>query len=538
MHFPVLRLPVLRLRQKITATMTLLSICSCLMLTLIMVREITQNMQATGEQLLVDTAHYMAKTLRSHFASYEVVKYEATKHGAAYEQDGFGEKFWHDVVENSLTNLPQRLEAFVLDADANIVAPKQLRHNVALDMRKKTMAFVGKGAGTIDTLKGRATGMSLEVKPGTYYLVLYYFHADFKDVLWARQRIVLQATAVIVIVAIFFSLLLSRHLAHPLQHLNDAVMALSHVDMSTQRAWQMPSDLPPLPTSRHDEIGTLARSFQYMADTLHENMVKTMELTVAREKVEGELRLAQRIQESILPKNFISSYSTKETAPPVLIHGLVIPARDVGGDFFDVFWPDEDHMCFAIGDVSDKGIPAALFMSMSITLLRSTMRQGDMKESPAKALEYINASLCQDNASNMFVTVIVGILNCRSGRLRFANAGHTPPLCLHSDGTLEVLPTHKEMVIASFDDVNYTDISYDMGVGDRLFLYTDGVNEALNSQGQRFGTEALYSFLHEGKNLDPRQLNEFLINKIQHFSEGAPQYDDMTLLNLIWLPSC
>ncbi len=520
-----MKLPPLKLAQKIAGTITLLSISAALMLTIFFGKEITENIHESNTKFLVALSQEMQENLQ---ANYEAML--SIEKITPENKDTINKKLWTSMLESSLSSLPQNIEAMILDAEANVIAPSQLKKAVRLDVRKQVIADAHKGPLVTDTPRGRITGITRTLAKDKFYLVFFYFHQNFEKVLWERHLILLQGTCAIVVIGIILALLLSRHLAKPLQSLNKAALALPHADMSSEHVWDT---IPPLPLDRQDEIGNLAHSFKYMVDTLQKNISNTLQLKVAQEKVESELRLAQTIQQNILPKEFDQSPAQSNNTLNPSVHGIVIPAREVGGDLFDAFWLDDEHFCFAVGDVSDKGVPAALFMSITITLIRSIMRNIDEKDDPARTLEYINNTLCQDNTSNMFVSLIVGVLNCNTGELIYANAGHTPPICLKSDG-FEILPTHKEMVIASFEDINYTNIKYNLKSGESIFLYTDGVNEALSATGERLGDPALHEFLLQAKALGPKALNEYIIEQIKIFSKGVPQYDDITLLNFLW----
>ncbi len=523
-----MRLPPLRIVQKISGAIIILNICITLVLTLVFGSIVTKNTYKTSADLLLAVSQSIEGMLKQYHATFIKLKQD---HPNSENLDS--DELWHDILEAALSNLPRNIEAVLLDRNGNIVAPASMKGAISPQMREVALKHAKvRHVGTTETPRGTVTGISYELWDKKYILAVYYFHANIENQLSKRKLLLFLATGIIVFMGMLLAWILSRHFAKPLQCLNDAAVLIPSLDLEEDNIWQK---LPKLPLERQDEIGTLAKSFQYMTYKIQKNVQETLKLTVEKEKNAGELRLSRSIQESILPKDFLpQGFVSNITTPNPFVHGLVLPAREVGGDLFDAFWLDEEHFCFAIGDVSDKGVPAALFMSITMTLIRSQVSHVENWNNPASVLEYINNYLCKDNTSNMFVTLIVGILHCKSGKLIFANAGHAPPICMDNQGSLKVLPTHKEMVIASFDDIDYTNVEYTLKANERVFLYTDGVNEAINAQGQRLGDIALHNILHAGATLDPKALNEFIVEQIKIFSGDAPQYDDITLLNFLW----
>ncbi len=519
-----MRLPAFHLSQKISGTIIFLSLCVAILITIVFEKEITKDVEYTSRELIEIIAENIKSELTFNYLNYQKLKNENP-------ESKINHKFWLDVVENTVAHLSQNFEAIILDHEGNVIAPKNLKTDISLAMRKEAIATANANAAIINTPLGRATHITKVLKKNDYYLSLYFFHKNFEEAVWDRRMQLIQVAAIIMIIGLILSIILSKHLTKPLQSLNKAAILIPNEDITSHKIW---NKIPDLPLDRSDEIGTLANSFHFMVNALQKNMHETLRLTVVQEKAESELRLAKSIQQNILPRDFHTDYQENALNKSLSMHGLVLPAREVGGDLFDVFWLDDENFCFAIGDVSDKGVPAALFMSMTLTLIRVIMRHTDSKNNPAKALEYINQTLCQNNTSNMFVTLTLGTLNCSTGQITFANAGHTPPLCIHENNTLESLPSHKDMVVASFDDVTYTNIQYQLTPGDRIFLYTDGVNEAINTEGERLGYATLYNLLQQGNDLAPEQLNKYLLEKINLFSTGVAQYDDIALLNFIW----
>src|SRR5262249_11057932 len=244
-----------------------------------------------------------------------------------------------------------------------------------------------------------------------------------------------------------------------------------------------------------------------------------------KERMESELRIAREIQMSILPKTFPPFRDHDELD----IHALIKPAREVGGDFYDFFFAgDERHLCFSIGDVSGKGIPASLFMAVSTTLLRSAAAR---TVDPAEILAKVNRELCRDNDSCMFVTVFLGILDLETGLVAYCNGGHNPPYRLGGGG-VEKLPGTQGMLLGCMEDAAFRSSSLELRPGEGLFLYTHGVTQALDASGRFFSDGRLVSSLHQLAGASARNAAERSMDEVQRFSAGSPQADDITLLVL------
>ncbi|MEW6076277.1 MAG: SpoIIE family protein phosphatase [Thermodesulfobacteriota bacterium] len=278
----------------------------------------------------------------------------------------------------------------------------------------------------------------------------------------------------------------------------------------------------PEPRSR-DEIGVLTRDFRTMRDSLKDHIRRLTETTAARERMESELKIAHDIQMSILPKTF-PPFPTRDEFD---LYALIAPAREVGGDFYDFFQLNENTLCFVIGDVSGKGVPAALFMAITKTLIKSFAR-GDV--SPDEILSHVNGELAADNEACMFVTLFCGLLDMTSGEIRYANAGHNPPVLIKRNGGVEWLPRAASLVAGAMPEVEFQCERLRLGPGDNLFLYTDGVTEAMNKAEEFFSEESLIGELAGAADLSIREAIEKIMNAVHRFSDGAPQSDDITMM--------
>ncbi|MBI2425932.1 MAG: fused response regulator/phosphatase [Candidatus Hydrogenedentes bacterium] len=244
--------------------------------------------------------------------------------------------------------------------------------------------------------------------------------------------------------------------------------------------------------------------------------------------MDRELEVATRIQASILPKIFPPFPHRTEFD----IYALMRPAREVGGDFYDFFFVDDTHLGLVIGDVAGKGVPAAILMAVSRTLLKATALTG---VSPGECVSHTNKFLCSDNESGLFVTLFYAILDTISGEVAYCNAGHNPPCLIRAAGNCALLENQGGLVLGILDDAHYETTRIQMASGDLLFLYTDGVTEAMDSESKCFTDDRLRQCLELAGNHTAQSLTETLLADILHHANGHPQHDDITTLALRYL---
>lgn len=273
-----------------------------------------------------------------------------------------------------------------------------------------------------------------------------------------------------------------------------------------------------------DEVGTLARALGDMQHALTKYMTELEQTTAQRERLEGELDVARTIQGGILPKMRLPHAEFK-------LGAVLKPARGVGGDLYDFFFLDENHLALVIGDVSGKGIPAALFMVVTQTLQRSVAHA---QMSMGEIVSELNAQLGRDNDAMLFVTYWLGVLDIRTGELAFANAGHNPPVVRRRDGTIAELTQLHGAPLAVMDD-SYSGDAVRLQDGDTLVLYTDGITEAFNRHGEEFGDDRLRQVVEASGDMEPKELADHLVKSVQQFADGAEQSDDITVLILQYL---
>jgi phosphoserine phosphatase RsbU/P len=248
----------------------------------------------------------------------------------------------------------------------------------------------------------------------------------------------------------------------------------------------------------------------------------------ARASLASELRVAQEIQRGMVPKDFKSL----SWGLPIDVHALLEPAKEVGGDLYDVFPVGSGRVCIALGDVSGKGIPAALFMAITATLLRATAR---LVQRPAQILSHVNEELSRDNPTSMFVTLFCAILDTRTGKLAYASGGHTSPVLVRPGEPPRLLADRVGTVVGIQPNISFESKDLQLEPGDSLFLYTDGVTEAFDPDRQCFGEDRLLQALR-GDAPGSKDMVDHVIEAVRSFARGELQSDDIALLAIRWLP--
>ena len=272
------------------------------------------------------------------------------------------------------------------------------------------------------------------------------------------------------------------------------------------------------------ELRLLADNVKSLADGVATYMTNLKAVTSERERIGTELELASRIQAAMLP-NIFPAFPDR---PEFDIYACMDPVREVGGDFYDFFLVDDDHLCLVMADVSGKGIPAALFMMVSKIVLQSCAMLG---KSPAEILALTNTALCSDNQVDMFVTAWVGILETSTGKLTAANAGHEYP-ALFQNGAFSLLRDRHGFVLGGLEGVQYEEYDLTLQPGDKLFLYTDGVPEAEDTERRMFGMDRMLAVLNREPEAAPEQILKNIRSAVDEFVRDAEPFDDLTMLCL------
>ncbi len=270
----------------------------------------------------------------------------------------------------------------------------------------------------------------------------------------------------------------------------------------------------------------MSRLLMRMSDRSQRQLKEAEEaLAIANQRMEKELNVGQEIQMAMLPRSFPAFPDTDTFS----ICASLVPAREVGGDFYDFYMLDDNRLCFCIGDVSGKGVPSALFMAVTQTLIKSAAR---IENSTAAIIAHVNQELSRDNDACMFVTIFMGILDLNTGNLLYTNAGHDPPIIRKNDGTVQLLDQRHGPAAGAMEDMNYREDRITLSPGELIFLFTDGVTEAMNPEKKLFGHDILMDLAATGCFNTPETAVGSVFEAVREFESGTEQSDDITALAL------
>ena len=371
------------------------------------------------------------------------------------------------------------------------------------------------------------------IKDGISGKTLGFFLADvtLKEIWNGIKTFLLQFTVVMTVivnlVAYFFTRHMKKKVVKPINEIAEAATAY----VKDKREGNPVTDhfsRNVLKIDTGDEIENLALTMEDMEQDLIEFERNLTQVTAEKERIGTELALATRIQADMLP-NIYPAFPERTEFD---IYATMDPAKEVGGDFYDFFLIDQNHLGLVMADVSGKGIPAALFMMVSKILVQNVALTG---KSPAEVLETVNNQICSNNREEMFVTVWFGILDLQSGLLTAANAGHEFPVLKKPDGAYELVKDKHGFVIGGMPGMKYKEYEILMEPDTKLFLYTDGLPEATNAREELFGTERMLAALRQLEEAEPCQVLAGVNAAVEHFVDQAPQFDDLTMLCLHYL---
>ena len=333
------------------------------------------------------------------------------------------------------------------------------------------------------------------------------------------KSLIIGAVGSVVILALLAAAIayfISRTISKPIIRLTDTVKNTGEGDFDKK------SDI-----DSRDEIGDLARGFNKMQDDLKRYTENLKAVTAEKERIGAELNVATQIQEDMLPRIFPPFPQKKE----IDLFASMTPAKEVGGDFYDFFLIDETHLALVIADVSGKGVPAALFMVISKTLIKNRTMQGG---TPAQILQDVNNQLCEGNEADMFVTCWLGIFDLSTGILTAANAGHEFPAICGPDRNFTLFKDKHGFVLAAMEGARYRDYEIQLERGGSIFVYTDGVPEATNADNDMFGADRMLASLNSRADNHPEVFIREVGDAVKAFTGEAPQFDDVTMIGMTW----
>ena len=337
------------------------------------------------------------------------------------------------------------------------------------------------------------------------------------------RNVLLIATAFTAIVVFLYLFNTDRYLIGPIMKLSDNSDAFIKKMQSSAEPEELVFE--EVPVRSGGELKLLADNVKSLADGVSAYMANLKAATAEKERIGTELALATKLQAAFVPSIFPPFPERTEFD----IYASMDPAKEVGGDFYDFYLIDDDHLCLLIADVSGKGIPAALFMMVSKIILQSCAMLG---RSAAEILTKTNEAICSNNKESMFVTVWLGILEISTGKLTCANAGHEYPALMRRGGSFGLFRDKHGLVIGGMDGLKYKEYELTLSPGDKLFVYTDGVPEATDADNELFGTERMLSALNAEPEADPSRILRNVRAAVDGFVKDAEQFDDLTMLCL------
>lgn len=359
---------------------------------------------------------------------------------------------------------------------------------------------------------------------GVFSVGTRYEQAEDMLTFWNRVYICISVDLLVFsVVIVGFIYYAEKHITIPMENLSLIAGEYSRAEKENNLNTKFIVDECRRYENVHGEAGTLAKAFGEMAVNIEKYIENITAITAENERIGAELNVATQIQADMLPNIFPTFSNSKEFD----IFASMDPAKEVGGDFYDFFFTDENHLALVIADVSGKGVPAALFMVIAKTLIKN---QAIMGQSPKDILMTVNNQLCENNQAEMFVTVWLGILDIRTGIMTAANAGHEYPVICRAGGNFELYKQKHGLAVAVMENSRYQEYEVQLNKGDALFVYTDGIAEATDSRNELYGTERLLDVLNHNLNASCEDTVKKVREDIDAFVGDAEQFDDITML--------
>lgn len=408
----------------------------------------------------------------------------------------------------------------VSDKDSATIAKRptifqraRLTNDTALDSLGRKM--LNGERGMMEILKGKDYSMAVyrPLQPTDWSVALVCSRLDvfasLIHIVWFAGI----AVALGVLMMFVLCVIAIRRITKPLDQLTQSTSEISRGNLHVE--------MPEL--KREDEMWQLRESFVHMQQSLREHIDQLTQTTAANERIKSELSIANNIQQSMMPK----THQPLPDRSDIDIYASLVPAKEVGGDLFD-YYLYHNKLCFIVGDVSGKGIPAALYMAMTMRVFRIACRHHI--NSAHEIAEAMGRTLAENNESNMFITAFIGVLDLETNKLGYCNAGHNQPLMVYPDGHCSLLQSESNIPLGILEHFDYEGDSMDFLVGTKMLVYTDGLTEAENPQKKQFGEEQLIHTVEDLTFLSSREIVTTLDSKVRHFANGAEQSDDLTIL--------
>ncbi|MFH1878981.1 MAG: SpoIIE family protein phosphatase, partial [Candidatus Omnitrophota bacterium] len=420
------------------------------------------------------------------------------------------------IEETGYAALLSRKGTVITHPDKNLIMEKTIfdiaraEKNPRLEKIGEEMLKGDSGFAPVkNTVTGKESWMAYAPVPSTgWYLAIIFPKSEMMAGITNLNRAVLFLGVIGIVFLFVVIVLISNSITRPLR-----VLAQKTGDIANGN---FDFELPPI--QARDEVGALSGAFSRMKKALKMYILDLEKTTSAKEKIESELKIAHNIQMGILPKTFPPFPDRDEFD----VYAELRPAREVGGDFYDFYFIEDDLLCFTIGDVSGKGVPAALFMAMTKTILK--MAAGMFKD-PARILERVNREISRDNSNGMFVTIFCGILNVKTGEVQYANGGHNPPLLIRKGQEAKFVCACTGTVVGAFEEAAFLNEKLLLEPDDTVYLYTDGVTEAFNKKNEPFTEERLKEDMSACRRYTFKELVRETYSRVDSFSSGMPQSD-------------
>ena len=431
-------------------------------------------------------------------------------------QIGYDSKLLQESVDHEVVSLTRNRHVgnngrvLIVDQQKNIVSNvKEIdREKLDLEAFGITPGSVKVGERISVIVDGVALYCMTEMSEGYYIIAVI----PEQEITITRNMVVGMAVAVEMLIfialALLVYLLIKKQIVVSVNRINHSLSEITNGNLDVT-----------MDVRNNLEFDSLSNDINATVDTL-KRYIKD-----AEERIDAELAFAKAIQHSALPSVFPPYPNRKEFE----IYATMHTAKEVGGDFYDFYFIDDDNLAFLVADVSGKGIPAAMFMMQSKTIIKSCAESGMSVE---QVFTVVNEKLCEGNDAGMFVTAWMGILNVKTGKVLFANAGHNPPLIKHADGTYEYLKTRPSFVLAGMEGVRYRKNEVTLAPGDAIYLYTDGVTEATDANNELYGADRLYRVLEKYKDAAPQVICAEVKRGVDAFVGEVLQFDDITMLAL------